>query len=98
MTSQVFCTSESTGLKVLSIRSKLPGYIFSHQDRAKLVASVSEVVILNYSKNGEVLIAGIDVDNFQFTKVLNKLEEQKNWIVSCLDTSQSDPFSYLDLM
>eukprot|EP00092_Neocalanus_flemingeri_P015933 GFUD01017250.1.p1 GENE.GFUD01017250.1~~GFUD01017250.1.p1 ORF type:complete len:1654 (+),score=467.45 GFUD01017250.1:121-5082(+) len=89
------CISRSTGLKILSVTSSIQGYVFTANDRAKLVRSIPGVVIINTAMKGDCLVLGVDIEEHLLSSVLTQMEEQKSWTISCVDTTYRDTYSYL---
>ena len=87
-------TSNSIGLKVLSITSCFPGYVFTANDRAKLVRSIPGVVIINTANKGDKLVLGVDMEDDKLSSLLTQFQDQKNWNLSVVDTTDKDTFSY----
>ena len=56
-------TSPATGLKVLSVTSSSPGYVFTAGDRARIVRMIPGVVIINAAGKGDCLVLGVDIED-----------------------------------
>jgi hypothetical protein len=87
-------TSQSTGLKVLSVTSSFPGYVFTANDRAKLVRSIPGLVIINTATKGDCLILGVDIEEEKLSSLIPQVEKEKTWTISYVDTTDRDAFSY----
>merc|ERR1719186_454299 len=89
--------SQSTGLKVLSVTSSVSGYVFTANDRAKLVRTIPGLVIINTAGKGDSLVLGVDVEDGKLSRLLLQLEKDLNiWNISRVDTTKKDTFSYFD--
>merc|ERR1719186_2368772 len=87
----------STGLKVLSVTSSVSGYVFTANDRVKLVRTIPGLVIINTAGKGDSLMLGVDVEDDKLSSLLLQLEKDlNNWNISCVDTMKKDTFSYFD--
>jgi len=87
-------TSHATGLKVLSVTSFYPGYVFTTSDRAKLVRTIPGVVIINTAAKGDSLIMGVDIEDEKLATMIPDMEKEKSWTISFVDTTDRDVFSY----
>jgi len=87
-------TSRSTGLKVLSVTSSYPGYVFTANDRAKLVRSIPGVVIVNTALKGDSLILGVDIEHEKLSTIITQVEKDKSWSILLVDTTGRDAFAY----
>merc|ERR1719186_454948 len=87
----------STGLKVLSVTSSVSGYVFTSNDRVKLVRTIPGLVIINTAGKGDSLVLGVDVEEDKLSSLLSQLEkDMNNWYISCVDTTKKDIFSYFE--
>jgi len=87
-------TSPSTGLKVLSVSSSSPGYVFTAGDRARIVRNIPGVVIINTACKGDRLVLGVDIEDDKLLKLIPEIEKE-SWKVSFAETQEKDTFSYL---
>jgi len=86
-------TSQATGLKVLSVTTSTPGYIFTASDRAGLVKNIPGVVIINTAGKGDCLILGVDIEDEKLLKLIPELENA-SFRISLVETTERDTFSY----
>ena len=86
--------SSTTGLTVVSVSSTSAQQSLSDSDRAKIVRSLPEVVLINSAVNNGLML-GIDQEPGEVKNQLVSLMEGMSGLVfSLTDVAQADPFTY----
>ena len=88
--------SSTTGLTVVSVSSTSAQQSLSDSDRAKIVRSLPEVVLINSAVNNGLML-GIDQDPGEVRNQLVSLrEEMTGFAFSLDDVAEKDPFAYFE--
>ena len=89
--------SITTGLTVVSVTSSSPQQHISISARALIVKIIPEVVLINNcGRSDDRLMLGVDMSPDQLrTKIARVKKELKTLVLSLVDVSEEDPFSFL---